>query len=78
MIKTSRDLKTYLFTYQCDGAEYALRVPAETQQEALARVRRMSTAVYNGEVLARIPLPLRWPVRMIVFLRNLFSPRYGN
>jgi hypothetical protein len=78
MTKTSRELKTYLFTYQCDGAEYALRVPAESQQAALARVRRMSTAIFDGEVIAKIPMSLGWSARALTALRNAVHLRHDH
>ncbi len=74
----SEELKTYLFTYQCDGIEYALRVPAYSQLEATARVRRMSTAIYDGEVVAKIPMSLGWYARVLVALRNAFHPRHDH
>lgn len=63
-------LKTYTFTYNYDGCEYALRVAAHSQPEAVARVRRMSTARYDGEVIARVPTSLGWLARAVVALRN--------
>lgn len=74
--KSSDELKTYLFTYKYDGSDYALRVPALSQQEAAGRVRRMSSAVYDGEVIARIPTIAAWPARTLIFVRNLFHPRF--
>ena len=70
-MSTAPKLKTFLFSYQYDGAEYALHIPAYSREEALGRVRRMSTAIYDGEVKLRIPIPAQWPARIILFLRNL-------
>lgn len=70
MTNLSRKLRTFLFTYECDGVPYNLHVPAYSQAEAVARVRRMSTAIYGGEVVAKIPIPLAWPARALALVRN--------
>jgi hypothetical protein len=49
-------LKTYLFSYRYDGSEYGLQIKAYSQEEAVGRVRRMSTAIYDGEIMVTIPL----------------------
>lgn len=65
------DLKTYLFEYTCDGVKYGLDVPAYSQQEAVSRVRRMSTAVYLGTLVATIPVPyLGWWERLVRLFRG--------
>jgi hypothetical protein len=71
------ELKTFLFTYSYEGSDYALRVTASNQQEAVGRVRRMSTAIYDGEVIAKMPAVAgAWPFRVLAFVRNLFSPQF--
>jgi len=70
MTNLSEKLKVFLFTYDCDGVPYNLQVSAYSQAEAVARVRRMSTAIYNGEVVAKIPISFAWPARVLVSIRN--------
>ena len=73
MTSLSKKLKTFLFSYQCDGVPYNLHVSAYSQAEAVARVRRMATAIYDGEVVAKIPTPLAWPARALALVRNTFQ-----
>jgi hypothetical protein len=73
MTDLSQKLKTFLFTYECDGVPYNLHVSAYSQAEAVARVRRMSIAIYDGEVVAKIPIPLAWPARALALVRNAFQ-----
>ena len=72
MPDASKKLRGYLFTYECDGVPYNLHVSAYSQAEALARVRRMSTATYGGEVVAKIPIPLAWLARLARAIEGRF------
>jgi hypothetical protein len=56
------DVNRYLFEYEYNGEKYGLEVVDETYEAALGRVRRMSTAVYKGELMAtvRVPSWMEW------------------
>lgn len=49
-------MRTYLFTYRYDGAEYSLEVPADSLDEAKGRVSQMGLARHEGEVFVKIPI----------------------
>lgn len=58
----------YLFSYAYGNSRYSLTVEADTQQEAVARVRRMSTAVYDGELQFEIKVPTGFLQRLLARL----------
>lgn len=49
-------LRKFAFSYSFNGSSYALTIPAETQREAIERVKAMSQANYDGEIFATIPI----------------------
>lgn len=51
----TRKLTEYLFSYRYDGHEFSFGVPAYSLEEATARVKAMTFARYDGELVARIP-----------------------
>lgn len=64
------DFKTYLFSYNYEGASWSFEIKAASPQDAQDRVKRLAYAIYDGEEIARIPASLGWFVRIIVPLRN--------
>ncbi len=48
--------KTYLFTYNFDGATWQLPIKAQTPEEAKARLDRLHYAQYSGELVAAVPV----------------------
>ena len=50
-----KNIKTHLFTYNYEGAEYCLEIPANSLQEAKDRLSRMTFAKYDGELVSKIP-----------------------
>ena len=62
----------FLFTYRHDGAEWCLEVPAKDEDDARARLAKISYATYNGEVKAKIPASLGFLARTAVTLRNIW------
>ena len=51
------DFKTYLVSYNHDGAAWGLEIKARSMEDAQARLRRLAFARLDGEVKARIPVP---------------------
>jgi hypothetical protein len=69
---------SYTCTYQFDGCEYGLTVPARSPDEARRRLRAIGmTARVDGELFIRLPVNsvTRIGVRIFVFLANLFRRR---
>lgn len=56
-------MREYLFEYAFAGAEWSLTVEADSESEAVARVRAMSAAILLGQLEERIPA------------RTVFRPR---
>lgn len=50
------EFKTYLFTYNFDGAKWELPIKAKTPEEARARLNHALYAEYTGELMASIPM----------------------
>jgi hypothetical protein len=49
-------MKTYLFSYRYEGANYAFEIPAESAEDARRRVARLQYATYDGELVAKVPV----------------------
>lgn len=54
----NKKLRKFAFHYRVPGRERdsALTIEAPTKEEAIARVKAMSQAIYDGEVYATIPV----------------------
>lgn len=50
-------MKTYLFTYNHDGAEWILELKADSPQDARARLAKLAYARLDGELKFKIPAP---------------------
>lgn len=68
------DYKTYLFTYNFDGASWQLPIKAKTPEEAQARLNRFQYASYTGELVALVNIPShsRLISRLAHFFQRLF------
>lgn len=71
-------VRTYLFSYQHDGASWVLEVNANSLEEAKARVAKMSYATYDGELVAKLPAVTSPIARLSVWLRNTLSRYRGE
>ena len=71
----SEKLRKFAFSYSFNDRSWALTIGAQTKEEAIARVKAMSQAVYDGEIFATIPVaptkPL-WIARLIHSLLRKF------
>lgn len=69
-----QNIKTHLFSYNYEGAQYSLEIPASSPQEAKERLSRMAFAQYDGEFVAQIPAssPARIFASMLTWTRNAF------
>lgn len=47
--------KTYLFSYNYDGSKWGFEIQARDADDAIARVRRLAFAQYDGELKLSIP-----------------------
>jgi hypothetical protein len=68
---TSSQYQTYLFTYRHDGAEWTLEIKARDVRDAKERLRALSFARYDGELIAKVPVSLGPLMKMAVWLRNV-------
>ena len=67
--------KTYLFSYHHQGAFWSVAIKATSPEDARERIRKMAYAVYDGELVAKIPTGLGLVTRVAVALRNLIAGR---
>ncbi|MGE0644161.1 MAG: hypothetical protein AB7P24_10855 [Nitrospira sp.] len=49
------EYRTFLFTYNFDGAKWELPIKAKTPEEARARLNNALYAEYSGELMASFP-----------------------
>jgi hypothetical protein len=63
-------MKEYLFKYRFGGKEWTASVFADNVEQAKQKIRAQATAVYEGELVVRMPVPrkLSWIKR--IFIRN--------
>lgn len=73
MAKNDQKLKTYLFSYHHDGANWSFDVQAKDEEDAKSRVAKMAWAKLDGKLYAKIPAQLSWPARATVWLLNRLS-----
>lgn len=63
------EFKTYLFTYNFDGAKWELPIKAKTPEEARARLNHALYAEYTGELMTSIPVSHGMPSIMSAIAR---------
>ncbi len=56
MIAPQQKLRVFLFSYPYKGDTYGMEVKAYSLDEARGRVKQMAHAVYDGEMMIKIPL----------------------
>ncbi|MDU4876422.1 MAG: hypothetical protein E6X67_08510 [Neisseria subflava] len=49
-------MKEHIFKYKFSGKEWAASVFADTAEEAKQKIRAQATAVYEGEIVAKVPV----------------------
>jgi hypothetical protein len=71
------DYKTFLFSYQYNGAEWNYEIKAKNQQEAEERISRIQYAYFNGEIRNQFNVTApRWAKNTFVyFFSRLFNRR---
>lgn len=69
------DYKTFLFTYNFDGAKWELPIKAKTPEEARARLNNALYAEYSGELMASLPIPTTLFSRFLSFCSGLLRSR---
>lgn len=57
MVETTT-FKTFLVRYRYEGAEWAIRLPAQSADDAKARLARMPYATVDGEHVLTVPAAL--------------------
>lgn len=63
-------MKTYLLTYQHEGAEWVIELKAKDIQDANARRAKLAFARLDGELIARIPSSLGLFARFATLVKN--------
>jgi hypothetical protein len=67
--------QTHLFTYRHDGAEWTLEIKAQDIRDAKERVKALTFARYDGELIAKIPAGAGPLARAAVWVRNICAGR---
>lgn len=66
--------KAYLFEYEFDGAMWAFEISAQSEEEAVRRVRALSSqALILGEKMFTVTIPFGFIARIICAVRNWFG-----
>lgn len=68
------ELKTHLFTYRHDGAEWVLELKAKDAADARERIGKLAYATYDGELVARTPAAAGPFALLAVWLQNAAKP----
>lgn len=50
-------MKEFIFKYKFGGKEWSASVFADSVEEAKRKIRAQAAAVYEGEIVARLPVP---------------------
>jgi len=69
----SERYRTFLFTYQYEGADWSLEIKARDMYDAKARIAKLMRARYDGELMVRIPAQMSFAVKVIVWIQNLIK-----
>lgn len=54
-------MKEFIFKYKFGGKEWSASVFAESVEEAKRKIRAQAAAIYEGEVVVRLPVPCSHP-----------------
>lgn len=49
-------MKEFIFKYKFGGKEWSASVFADTAEEAKRKIRAQAAAVYEGEIVAKVPV----------------------
>ncbi len=63
-------MKTYLLTYQHEGAEWVIEIKAKDIQDANARRAKLAYARLDGELIARVPSSMGLLARIVTAVKN--------
>lgn len=62
--------KTYLFEYQHAGATWSMEIKANSEQDALARLAKLSDATYLGVLQMKLPVEFGIFARLVCWWQN--------
>lgn len=51
-------MKTHLFSYHYQGAQFCFELPADSAEDAQKRLQALAFARYDGEVVATLPVTI--------------------
>ena len=71
-------MKTYLITYNHDGARWSLELQARDPDDAKARLARLTYGTVDGELMAKIPAAAGPVVILAAAVRNGVSRMFGS
>lgn len=74
-------MQTHLFRYNHKGKSWQLEIVADDEQDARARLARLTFASYLGARVATLPVYLMPLAPVIVWVRNAahtLLPRFGH
>jgi len=63
--------KYYLCDYRYEGETWCIEIPAESWEDAKARLKRMAYAEVVGEIKATFPVQLGVWVKVLIWLKKL-------
>ena len=56
-MSNTETFKTYLFSYEHEGASWVQEIKASDAKDAQARVRKLHAATLDGELIAKVDMP---------------------
>jgi len=73
-----KEMKTYLFSYGHDGADWSIEIKADSPEDAKARISKLVYARYDGEVVGHFPARSGLLLRLLVGVRNVLHSALGR
>lgn len=71
-------MKTFLISYNHDGAQWSVELKARDIEDAKARLAKLPYARLDGEMVGKVPATLGPFAMAMVAIRNGFSRLMGN
>jgi len=60
----------YLVSYQLDGSQWNIEIPAKSYEDARRRIEAISHGEIEGEIHGNIPASIGWAAPLITWWRN--------
>jgi hypothetical protein len=74
----TQSFKDYLFEYHHDGLTWGITIPATSEEDARARLKKLPLARFIGIKIMSIPVPTWFGGRVVTWAWLTFSRVFGK